>query len=188
MRRRKKKIPKEFKHSKEVEPHLTTEVRNTVPKPTEVSKKIKLGLLALLNNRTKAIPILGTFLNMEVLDFLLPLNYHEVMEAEEVGDEEQVDRIRAAKIAMHERVNKERLDNYKWAMTWISKIMPKDVGIFGQLEHSHTLAALTKRAMETPKPRNVIEMAKKDRDREFYESGVEEEVEAELAEFHPSDD
>jgi len=91
---------------------------------------------------------------------------------------------------MHDRVAAMLLDNYKWAMNLIAKIVPKDVGIFGQLNHAHTLSGLTRRAMTEPKDPKVIEMARKRREGELFGAAVdssEREVEQEIEEFYNED-
>ena len=176
MARKRKKPPKDFKHSPEIEQGLDVQVPDQIPKHTELSKKMKLNVLTQFN-KSKALTILVTMFNMEMMENLLPYNYRKVMEGE---DED-------AKEKMHNRVLSILMGNYRFALNWISKVIPKEVGIFGSLDHQHSLAAKSKRAFTTPKPNKVIDMVKGRRDKEFYsatDQEVEDEVDRELDDYY----
>ena len=86
---------------------------------------------------------------------------------------------------MENKVRRALMENYKFAMNWITRVVPKDVGIFGSIEHDHTLASLSKRAMESSKPKKVIGMVQDRRDGEFKSPvNIEDEINAEMNEYY----
>jgi len=173
-RRKRKELPKEFKHSPIIETGLQKNVPDNIPKHNELSKKLKLDAVTQFS-KSKAITILSMFWNMEMPEWLLPYNYYKIMKED---DED-------AKAIMENKVRRSLMENYKFAMNWITKVVPKEVGIFGAVKHDHTLAALSKRAMESNKPKNVIGMVQDRRDGEFKAAGsIEDEVNAEMDEYY----
>ena len=173
-RRKRKEVPKEFKHSPVIETGLQKNVPDNIPKHNELSRKLKLDAVTQFS-KSKAITILSMFWNMEMPEWLLPYGYYKVMKN---GDEE-------AKAAMENKVRRALMENYKFAMNWITRVVPKDVGIFGSIEHDHTLASLSKRAMESSKPKKVIGMVQDRRDGEFKSPvNIEDEINAEMSEYY----
>ena len=176
-RRKRKEVPKEFKHSPIVETGMQKSIPDTVPKHNELSRKLKLDAITQFG-KSKALTILTMFYNMEMPEWLLPGGYYKLMASKDPDDYE-------AQILMENKVKRGILENYKFAMNWITKVVPKEVGIFGAVKHDHTLAALSKRAVENNKPGKVIGMVQDRRNGEFTAAdSVEDEVEAELGEYY----
>jgi len=191
-KRKRKKINKkreDFKHSPEIEKGLLRkppEASGSVPKANEAGKKLKLDAIEAFRS-SKALDILVLFFNMERPEWLLPYGFSDVMNAKETGDEETDKRIEHEKARMHNRVVQDIRDDFKFALGWISKVIPKEVGIFGAIQHGHTLASMSKRAFTETKPPELIETVKKKRRKEFYEASdgeIENEVQREMAEYY----
>ena len=173
-RRKRKELPKEFKHSPEIESGLQKTIPDNIPKHNELTKKLKLDAITQFN-KSKAITILSMFWNMEMPDWLLPYGYFKTMKN---GNDEQ-------KAVMENKVRRALMENWKFAMNWITKVVPKEVGIFGAVKHDHTLASLGKRAMENNKPKEVIGMVQDRRDGEFKAAdSIEDEIDAEITEYY----
>jgi len=179
-KRKRKELPKEFKHSPIIETGLQKTIPDNIPKHNELSKKLKLDAITQFS-KSKALTVLSMFWNMEMPEWLLPYGYYKVMASQDPDDEE-------AKAIMENKVRRAIMENYKFAMNWITKVVPKEVGIFGAVKHDHTLAALSKRAVENNKPREVIGMVQDRRDGEFKAAdSIEDEVEAELNVYYENE-
>ena len=192
-KRKRKVLKQDFKHSPELEKGLQRkppEPTGNVPKANEASKKLKLDAIEAFRS-SKALDIMVLLFNMERPEWLLPYGYWEVMGRPEVGEDKEVARIRAEKARMHNRVVQDLRDDFKFALNWISKVIPKEVGIFGAIQHGHTLASMSKRAFTETKPPELIETVKRKREKEFYEASaetVENEVQREMAEYYEDGD
>ena len=117
-------------------------------------KRMKQGLVEIFNN-SKGPSIINEMLNMKLPPMLRPQNR---------------DKITAGEDANFRRL---LLQNFKWATEIVVKTVPKELGVFGKIEHEHTLAAMSRRATRAPKSSKVIDMVAKRRATDITEYEAE---------------
>lgn len=102
-------------------------------------KKMKATLIEIFND-SRAPAIISMCLNMRVPPALAPRNRDKL-----TTDEDAYFR-------------KLMWKNFQWAVEIIIKVAPKELGVFGKVDHEFTLAGLVKRATVSPKSRDVVDM------------------------------
>ena len=120
------------------------EVRNPYGrqgKPTLDYKKAKEGLLQVFI-KSNASGTIFDMLNMKLPAILRPEGREKLSVEEDA------------------RMRMLILTNFKWAVEQFLKILPKEIGMFGKVSHTHTLAGMVKTAISEPKSQKVISMTK----------------------------
>lgn len=117
-------------------------------------REMKQGMIEIFNKSNAKAILLG-MLNMKIPYQLKPIDFDE-------ND------------AIDDRMVKDlMLTNFKWAVSQIIKLAPKEVGIFGSVKMEHSLAGLTRRATMGEKSGKVIDLVKERRERELLTQGNE---------------
>jgi len=139
------------------------EVRNPYGrggKPEQSQKKVKEGLLKGFMD-SDAMEHLFNMLNMKLPAILKPRN------RELITDEED------------KEYRKLALANFKWVVEQVFKVIPKEIGVFGKVQHDHTIAGMVKQATIAPKSDKVIDLVKAEKEKKLLE-GKEEELTYEM--------
>jgi len=145
------------------------EVRNPygrAGKPTPNYRKIKEGFLQGFINSDA----MGHLMNM--LNMKLP----GIMKYKEKFTDEEDKELRL-----------QILKNYKWAVEQLIKVIPKEIGVFGKVQHEHTIAGMVKQATISQKSDKVIDLVKKEREEKLLEE-KEEELPYEMEEYLEEED
>lgn len=121
---------------------------NSVSKTMPDYRKLKTGLIEMFN-RSDAPAILFQFLNMRLPPMLKPENRGTVTAKEDAAFRRML------------------LANFKWVVDVVTKVVPKEVGVFGRIEHT-SLSGMVKRAETNAKSGNVVKMVRKRRDDDLY--------------------
>jgi len=136
------------------------EVRNPYGrsgKPQESYKKVKDGFVKGFMD-SDAMGHLVNMLNMRLPAILKPRN------RELLTDEED------------KEYRKLALTNFKWVVEQILKVVPKEIGIFGKVQHDHTIAGMVKQATIAPKSNKVIDLVKTEKEKRLLEEKEEETI------------
>jgi hypothetical protein len=128
-------------------------------KKTELPYKLlKAGMVEIFN-RSDAPALLEAFLNMKLPEVLLPPKKELLTVKEDL------------------QYRKLILNNFKWAVEQVFKIVPRELSVSGNINMEHSLTGLTKRATEEHKSGEVIDMINKRRESELIEYKARDVVE-----------
>jgi len=127
-----------------------------IPLPARLAKMTKASLFEIFG-RSHASAIVDCYLNMRIPPQLKPSYLHP-------GKTKITPQQDAA-------IKAELQRNFKWAFDQIGKMMPKEIGHFGSVNHSVKISEAVKRATTEDKSDKVIDLVKKRREKELYEVG-----------------
>ena len=105
-------------------------------------REVKEGLLNLFKN-SRAPAIL-----FQMLNYKLPPGYERIYQGKELTQKQLI-------------YLQNKMDyNFRWCVAQCIRLMPKELGIFGEIHHEHTLTGMVKRAMKSKKSKKIEEKAK----------------------------
>lgn len=129
----------------------------TLARSTVMSNEVKTTLMQTFQ-RTLAPQILATMLNMKLPMQVVPRHIREKwVKGEELTKDEDI------------FIAHTIMQNWKWALDWYAKVFPKTMGVFGMDQTGEeTLAGRVKQATKATKSANVIDLVKRQREKEMY--------------------
>lgn len=128
----------------------------TLTKGTVASNEVKTTLMQTFR-RTLAAPMLATMLNGRLPMQFVPKHIREKLaKGEELTMDEDL------------LMTRERSKNFKWALDWYAKVFPKTLGVLNIDQTEETMAGRVKQATKATKSANVIDLVKRQRERDMY--------------------